>query len=48
MNVVDEVFQLFALSGKNAYCGEAVSQTEHALQTAHLAEKAGADTVMKI
>ena len=36
--------QLFAQSGHDAYVGEPVTQLEHALQCAHLAEQAGADT----
>lgn len=35
--------QLFARSGHDAYYGEPVTQLEHALQTAQLAERAGAD-----
>jgi gamma-butyrobetaine dioxygenase len=42
MNVVETVRRLFAEQGCNAYFGEPVSQTDHALQTAHLAEEAGA------
>lgn len=37
------VEQLFAQSGHDAYFGEPVTQLEHALQCAHLAEQAGAD-----
>jgi [1-hydroxy-2-(trimethylamino)ethyl]phosphonate dioxygenase len=44
--VVDEVFRLFQVAGANAYFGERVSQKEHALQTAHLAERAGAPEVL--
>jgi phosphonate degradation associated HDIG domain protein len=39
MNVVDTIKQLFETGGNAAYFGEPVSQTEHALQTANLAEK---------
>jgi phosphonate degradation associated HDIG domain protein len=42
LEVVDEVFRLFERNGKNAYFGEPVSQEEHALQAAHLAEQAEA------
>jgi gamma-butyrobetaine dioxygenase len=42
MNIVDVVTHLFATGGNAAYFGEPVSQTEHALQTAHLAESEGA------
>lgn len=43
MTIVDTITQLFVVGGKAAYFGEAVSQIEHALQTAHLAETAGAN-----
>jgi gamma-butyrobetaine dioxygenase len=39
---VDALLRLFATRGEAAYHGEAVSQTEHALQAAHLAERDGA------
>jgi phosphonate degradation associated HDIG domain protein len=42
MNIVDSIVRLFGEAGNAAYFGEPVSQTEHALQTAHLAEEAGA------
>ncbi len=42
MNVVDVITRLFETGGNAAYFGEPVSQTEHALQTAHLAECEGA------
>jgi len=42
MNVVDEIFDLFARRGEEAYFGEPVSQLEHALQTAFQAEQANA------
>jgi phosphonate degradation associated HDIG domain protein len=42
MKTVDEVFELFRKSGGSAYFGEPVSQQEHALQCAFLAEQAGA------
>jgi phosphonate degradation associated HDIG domain protein len=42
IKVFDEIYRLFALRGDTAYFGEPVSQTEHALQTAHLAEGDGA------
>jgi phosphonate degradation associated HDIG domain protein len=42
MNVIDSVFTLFREKGDGAYFGEAVTQTEHALQCAHLAEQSGA------
>ena len=42
MRIVDEIMDLFARRGAAAYHGEAVSQTEHALQAAELAEREGA------
>jgi len=43
MTTVDAILEMFAVAGTAAYYGEDVSQTEHALQTAHLAVSAGAD-----
>jgi phosphonate degradation associated HDIG domain protein len=42
MNVIDRIFTLFREKGNGAYFGEAVTETEHALQCARLAEQAGA------
>jgi phosphonate degradation associated HDIG domain protein len=42
MRLVDEIVRLFETRGQAAYFGEPVSQTEHALQAAHLAEQEGA------
>jgi gamma-butyrobetaine dioxygenase len=42
MTIVDAIIELFARRGAGAYHGEAVSQAEHALQAAELAERAGA------
>jgi phosphonate degradation associated HDIG domain protein len=42
MKIVDEICDLFATKGHAAYVGEPVSQLEHALQTAHHAERSGA------
>jgi [1-hydroxy-2-(trimethylamino)ethyl]phosphonate dioxygenase len=42
MSVIDEVFSLFLDRGQGAYFGEVVTETEHALQCAHLAEGSGA------
>ncbi len=39
MNVVDEVMELFATRGHDAYVGEPVSQLEHGLQAAYFAER---------
>ena len=46
MSIIDQLFQLFTIQGQRAYFGESVSETEHALQTAHLAEEAGADDIL--
>lgn len=43
MTTIDTILEMFAIAGQAAYFGEAVSQTEHALQSAHLAVEAGAD-----
>lgn len=40
---MNEIAQLFAQSGTDAYYGEPVTQLEHALQCAQLAEQHGAD-----
>jgi phosphonate degradation associated HDIG domain protein len=42
MSLSDEIRQLFETKGGVEYHGEAVSQAEHALQAAHLAETEGA------
>ena len=42
MTIVDEIMDLFTRRGEAAYHGEAVSQTEHALQAADLADRQGA------
>jgi gamma-butyrobetaine dioxygenase len=42
MSIVDTIIDLFAKRGAVAYHGEAVSQAEHALQSAALADRAGA------
>lgn len=42
MNVLDEICDLFATKGHEAYVGEPVSQLEHALQAAYHAERSGA------
>jgi phosphonate degradation associated HDIG domain protein len=41
MTAVDQLFGLFRERGDGAYFGEAVTETEHALQAAALAEAAG-------
>ncbi len=42
MTIVDRILDLFERGGSAAYHGEAVSQTEHALQAAYQAESEGA------
>src|SRR5262249_4343349 len=42
MKGIDSLFTLFREKGNGAYFGEAVTETEHALQCAHLAEQSGA------
>lgn len=42
MTVFDEVAELLIIAGRSAYFGEPVTQEEHALQCAKLAEDAGA------
>ena len=39
MGVIDAIFETFGSRGDEAYYGEAVSQREHALQAAYLAER---------
>jgi gamma-butyrobetaine dioxygenase len=43
MNIVDEIIQILESRGGQAYCGEPVSQLDHALQAASLARESGAD-----
>jgi gamma-butyrobetaine dioxygenase len=40
--LIDRIARLFSERGDSAYFGEEVSQSEHALQSAHLAEREGA------
>jgi len=42
MDVIDRIVALYREKGQAAYFGEAVTQAEHALQTAHQAEASGA------
>ena len=44
LDVVSEIRRLFDRRGASMYGGESVTQLEHALQAAHLAEQEGADT----
>jgi phosphonate degradation associated HDIG domain protein len=46
MNITDRILTLFREKGDGAYFGEAVTQTEHALQSAHTAEQSGAAAEM--
>jgi [1-hydroxy-2-(trimethylamino)ethyl]phosphonate dioxygenase len=46
MHRLEEILALFENRGQNAYLGEPVSQAEHALQAAHLAETAGASDAL--
>jgi hypothetical protein len=43
MDIVDEIMALFKSGGEAAYFGEPVTQLEHALQCASLAEQNGAE-----
>ena len=43
---LDDIALLFARHGSSQYSGEPVTQLEHALQTAHLAEQSGADDAL--
>lgn len=43
---LDDIERLFSLKGDLMYTGEPVTQLEHALQTAWLAEKSGADDAL--
>jgi phosphonate degradation associated HDIG domain protein len=42
VKILDEIFTIFHTKGETAYFGEAVSQMEHALQSAQLAVQSGA------
>jgi phosphonate degradation associated HDIG domain protein len=42
MTFIDQLLHLFTYHGQGAYFGESVSETEHALQAAHLARQQGA------
>ncbi len=43
---LNDIELLFARHGASQYAGEHVTQLEHALQTAHLAEQSGADDAL--
>lgn len=42
MNIIDEIIDLLNKHGGSLYFGEQVTETEHALQCAHLAQQSGA------
>lgn len=42
MRLINQIVSLFQEHGSDAYFGEGVSETEHALQSAHQAEQSGA------
>ena len=46
MLTLPDIELLFARHGASRYSGEPVTQLEHALQTAHLAEQSGADDAL--
>jgi phosphonate degradation associated HDIG domain protein len=48
MNVVDQILELFATKGHDAYVGEPVSQLDHALQSAYHAESLGANDALVV
>jgi [1-hydroxy-2-(trimethylamino)ethyl]phosphonate dioxygenase len=48
MRIVEEILDLFAKKGAAAYHGEDVSQEEHALQAAELAEREGAPDALVV
>jgi phosphonate degradation associated HDIG domain protein len=46
MPIIDQIIALFEQRGSALYGGEAVTQTEHALQAAHLAELEGSSATL--
>ncbi|MGH7168843.1 MAG: HD domain-containing protein [Gemmataceae bacterium] len=46
MDLIDHIFTLFTEKGQGAYFGEAVTETEHALQCAHRAEQSAANDAL--
>ncbi len=48
MSTIDDIFDLFTRIGDASYLGEFVSQTDHALQTAFLAEQDGAENALVV
>jgi phosphonate degradation associated HDIG domain protein len=48
MTIVDTIIELFNTKGETAYLDEQVSQQEHALQAAYIAEEEGASDTMVV
>jgi phosphonate degradation associated HDIG domain protein len=48
MSFLDSLFELFTTRGQGAYFGEAVTELEHALQCAQLAEASGASDALVV
>ena len=48
MNIVDQIIELFNDHGGSLYFGELVTEKEHALQAAYLAEQAGASQTLVV
>lgn len=48
MDVVNQIAGLFEHQGRAEYFGEAVSEAEHALQSAYLADREGADDALVV
>lgn len=46
LHVIDKIQQVFERKGGSLYGGEAVTQEQHALQAAHLAEESGASSAL--
>lgn len=45
---LDDIEPLFAAKGRRMYAGEPVTQLQHALQSAHLAEQSGANAALVV
>ena len=48
MTTADEIMELYARRGAQAYFGEGVSMSEHGLQAAHFAQQAGAPDALVV
>ena len=48
MNIAEQIFELFKTRGHDAYFGEGVSQQEHALQAAWMAEQSKATPALVV